>query len=434
MFNSVDIYCPPSPKSNSDVDCEITIGDLHSNALLFIYFLQQHKIVSLTDEQYKLLVHEYVGLEQLKETPTAGEEILARTQKIVAIIESLSIINKPKLRLIGDETADRGVNDLFILLILKKLGENQVPYKILLSNHGLCFISLFLVWCKQNKQVNWMLHPTQMNSFTALKQSVESGIFAFEKLKQWVDTYYFPFIEVIDYSLCPQSTRLTLYSHAPIGFNHLFDLAYYTKTPMHADDMLELAESIERIQEKFKKVIFPTLCKYLMNMTNFENAQRAEQRINVIKESILWTICWNREYSSEVINRPNRYNSFFLRYVHGHDHEFHNSSHCISLDGFLGKSSEDNIGELKELKSKDINLKEYLLIKKSGTSWRGFFTNLISQTDYKPYYPWVGLFVACILVKKYSCYQPSTLLKNIFYMAKNMLGFKAERHAVNNMP
>ena len=184
MFNSVDIYCPPSPKSSSFKDCELTIGDLHSNAILFLYFLQQHKIISLTDKQYKDLVHHYVSLEQAQEKQMPSEQVIFKTQKVAEIIESLPVINKPRLRLIGDEMADRGVNDLFILLILKKLYENEVPYKILLSNHGLCFISLCLGWIKQTKQVNWMMKPEMMTSFNELKHIVQLGLFKQQQINE----------------------------------------------------------------------------------------------------------------------------------------------------------------------------------------------------------------------------------------------------------
>lgn len=434
MFNSVDIYCPPSPKTNSDVDCELTIGDLHSNALLFIYFLQQHKIISLSDQQYEALVNHYVCLEKAKDTPIPIEDVILKTKQIANFIEDAAIINKPKLRLIGDEMADRGVNDLFILLILKKLYDNQVPYKILLSNHGLCFISLFLGWCEQNKQVNWMMNSAQMTSFSALKNSVELGIYDFKNIQQWVLDCYFPFINVIDYSLCPQSRRLTLYSHAAIGLNDLINLAAFSKTRFCSDNILELSQSIESIQRQFKNKLFPDICKWLVNMSDISDEDIARGYFSNFIESIFWKICWNRDYSALVISRPHRLNSYFLRYVHGHDHEFDNSAHCISLDGYLGKSSEDNIGELKELKSKDISFNEYLAYKKPETSWGGFFKNMLLPKDYSNYYPWVGLLVAYIVVKKYNHYIPATFLKNIYQTTKYLLGINPERYTVNNRP
>ena len=44
------------------------------------------------------------------------------------------------VRLIGDELADRGKNDLLVLALLKAMKDQNVPYRILVSNHGLEFI------------------------------------------------------------------------------------------------------------------------------------------------------------------------------------------------------------------------------------------------------------------------------------------------------
>jgi hypothetical protein len=436
MFNSVDIYYPPSPRSSSSNECELTIGDLHSNAVLFLYFLQQHHIVSLTDEQYRILVHHYVALEKAKEKQIPVEQVIFSTQQIIKIIESLSVLHKPRLRLIGDEMADRGVNDLFILLILKKLYENKVPYKILLSNHGLCFISLYLGWMQGTKQINWMMNPEMMKSFNELKHSVELGLVKQQQIKDWIETFYLPYIHLVDYSLSKTSQRLTLYSHAAIGYNDVLELAVYTEIPFHAETFLELAQTIEDIQSQFKTNIFPKICTLLCNMSNIDDEQVARNYISIFMNSILWKICWNRDYSELALFRPLSINSYYLRYVHGHDHEFTNSLNYISLDGYLGKTLEDNCGELKELKSFDVSLKHYKQQKIQNSSWTGFFQCLLFNSDCKKYYPWIGLLVAGILIKKYSQQNPQSYMNGLFSYAKKMLGFKSEplQYIVYNKP
>jgi|LauGreDrversion4_2_1035121.scaffolds.fasta_scaffold231389_1 hypothetical protein len=436
MFNSVDIYCPPSPKSSSSKECELTIGDLHSNAVLFLYFLQQHQIVSLTDEQYRVLVHHYGALEQAKEKQIPAQQVIFRTQQIIQMIESLSVIHKPRLRLIGDEMADRGVNDLFILLILKKLYDNKVPYKILLSNHGLCFISLYLGWIQNTKQINWMMNSEMMKSFNELKYSVELGLFKQEQIKDWIETFYLPCIHLVDYSLCKTSQRLTLYSHAAIGYKDVMDLAVYSEIPFQAETFLELAQTIEDIQSQFKTNIFPKICKLLCNMSNIDDEQDARNYFSIFMKSILWKICWNRDYSELVLFRPSRINSYFLRYVHGHDHKFTNDANYISLDGYLGKSLEDNCGELKELKSLDVSLKDYKQQEIQNSSWTEFFQCLLFNSDCKKYYPWIGLLVAGILIKKHQQQNPQSYLNGLFSYAKKILGFKSEplQYIVYNKP
>ena len=63
MFSSVDIYSPVSPKSKSTNEYEITIGDLHSNTLLFLFFLRKHQIFLISDEDYSFIVKAYIDLE-----------------------------------------------------------------------------------------------------------------------------------------------------------------------------------------------------------------------------------------------------------------------------------------------------------------------------------------------------------------------------------
>ena len=56
------------------------------------------------------------------------------------IIEQANINLDKAVTLIGDELADRGNNDYFTLLVLKKLHQSKVNLNILLSNHSAEFI------------------------------------------------------------------------------------------------------------------------------------------------------------------------------------------------------------------------------------------------------------------------------------------------------
>ena len=169
-------------------------------------------------------------------------------------------------------------------------------------------------------------------------------------------------------------------------------------------------------------------------MTTIEDEEMAKNYFTVVMKPIIWKICWNRDYSALNLFRPQRLNNYYLRYVHGHDHEFTNNSHYISLDGYLGKSLEDNIGELKELKSLDVSLKDYEQQEKENSSWSGLFKYILLNTDCKKYYPWIGLLVAGIIIKKYNPQIPQCYLKNMFFFAKKVLGFSTEQHIVYNRP
>ena len=185
MFSSVDIYSPVSPKSKISNEYEITIGDLHSNTLLFLFFLRKNQIFLISDEDYSFIVKAYIDLESAQERNLPREEVMPNIEKIIQIISECTVSNKPRLRLIGDEMSDRGVSDLFILMILQKLHLHQVPYRILLSNHGLCFLSLFFGWVNNTKQQDWILDSKVKTeySFQGLKYAVvDIGVYTIESI------------------------------------------------------------------------------------------------------------------------------------------------------------------------------------------------------------------------------------------------------------
>ncbi len=60
----VDIYNYPQPEPTGA--SEITIGDLHANAILLIFFLQSNGVINITAADYKRLVELYKKPEHSK--------------------------------------------------------------------------------------------------------------------------------------------------------------------------------------------------------------------------------------------------------------------------------------------------------------------------------------------------------------------------------
>lgn len=117
------------PTISPDIQDQITIGDLHGNALKLLHLLIQEGIFLMTPAQYQ----EFVMLYQIP----ADEISIAQLEKLENLIKNLQTPH-PEIfiRLIGDERFDRGNNDYFIDLILKKMHNSHISYEILLSNHG----------------------------------------------------------------------------------------------------------------------------------------------------------------------------------------------------------------------------------------------------------------------------------------------------------
>jgi len=137
LFNDVNLFCYPSIIEINKK--QITIGDLHSNALLFVYILIRHHVFKIPVSKYLKLVACYQSLVQNSQDENSYREF-------IKIIYEAEVVNKPIIRMIGDELADRGASDLLILFILKKLQEHQVPYRIILSNHVCVFYLVMQLW------------------------------------------------------------------------------------------------------------------------------------------------------------------------------------------------------------------------------------------------------------------------------------------------
>src|SRR5580765_5689167 len=110
---NIDTYPELDIKHPGAEGTEFTIGDLHGNALKFLYFLVRHGILSISREQYKTLVKIY-------HTPVDDLDH-NQLQQFKTILNQAKVNNKGKIRLIGDEHADRGMNDYFTLKIIEKL-------------------------------------------------------------------------------------------------------------------------------------------------------------------------------------------------------------------------------------------------------------------------------------------------------------------------
>jgi hypothetical protein len=171
ISKQVDIYQFPSVDL-IDKGTQITIGDLHGNAMKLMFMLVTHGIATnINKEDYENLVKIYsIQAENLT------KEHLGDFNKILAKIEFNS---DSTIRLIGDELADRGNNDYFTLKILEKLHDHKVPVEIIVSNHSIEFIEA------SEKQKDFrapMLNNEHALSMKNLQTLVEKGIVEREEI------------------------------------------------------------------------------------------------------------------------------------------------------------------------------------------------------------------------------------------------------------
>src|SRR5581483_9960414 len=120
--------CPPADaKHPANIQNQLTIGDLHANGLKLLYFLVRQNVLEISSTDYATIVRIY-----LKSAHALTKQDLVDSNNIIA---NAKVNPVGTIRLLGDELADRGENDYFVLKILEKLSKENISIEILLSNH-----------------------------------------------------------------------------------------------------------------------------------------------------------------------------------------------------------------------------------------------------------------------------------------------------------
>lgn len=228
----------------ADAKSQITIGDLHSNAIKLLYVLLKHSIATGIDAE------EYAELVKIYNLPT--DSISAEyLQKFDALIAKLQFKTTCLLRLIGDELCDRGSNDYFVLSILEKLYQARVPTEVLLSNHGFDFICA--AEADSEKLLPKMLIQQHAGSLFNLNTLIEKKLVDKAKIINISKTANTHFLKILSYSLTEANDGITIYTHAPTGVSTIRALAEHFKVEYNETSALTLAATIDAINDEFKK-------------------------------------------------------------------------------------------------------------------------------------------------------------------------------------
>lgn len=242
------------------------------------------------------------------------------------------------VRLIGDELADRGHCDYFTLRILDFFAQNQGRLAIMFSNHGYEFISAYeklaknLPFVPQKDIVDF-----QTTSFSGLKLLVEHEFIAKNELMGLINKSYKPALKLIDYTL--DESGITLFSHAPIRFDHLEITARFLKVTYDDSTKEALAKTIDEINKQLEYYIHNNVTHLLFqsdcikDKTNMTEEERAMWPLIYL----IWNR-WNHTKETETA-RPASTNCFHINYVHGHDSFQSPLAHVHNLDTLSGKDS-----------------------------------------------------------------------------------------------
>lgn len=327
MFDNerVDILKMPTfDEQHSAAHHVVSIGDLHANAMLLIYVLVRHGIVrNMQEAQYQQLVAIY----QKSVYDLCSEDLEAFN----TVVENFEIYSGMGLRLLGDELADRGSNDYFILKILDVLHKNKLAFEILISNHGIGF---WMAYESEEALESKVVQSGYSASIDNLNVLIQKKLVKREEIDNMVRSMYAPALKVMTYTLSENESVISLYSHAGIGLlkhvkplAELFGVSYQDKT------LKDVSNTIDEINKKFQlRVENKTL-------TNLYWSQYFEQ-------GSFYDILWNRSY--QAIDRPVVHNGYRINYVHGHDDEdpIESEKFIFNLNGCLGKC-DIYVGEYK---------------------------------------------------------------------------------------
>jgi hypothetical protein len=342
----IDITQLPSPDKLHDQD-EYTIGDTHGNALYLLHFLLTKNILVTDREtfnQFATLYKAHDGhIKKFKENNT----LLNKTAIVKDLIHFHSLLDKMqinheairkkiKVRLIGDELADRGADDYLTLRLLERLVEGHIHLEIIISNHGLEFLRAF-----HHRDYSFGLGPGQSDSMINLNTLLTASIIATSQIEELYKKIYFKHLVAIGYQIDPQNSKqMVLYTHAPVPSRIVKDLCRYLCTFFDSND---LPKTIDTINLRFLQLI--------QNPNDFDHYFPLIGDIVYNAEHPLDSLVWCRmEDDNDISNllRPRQIYDYLLTYVHGHHNKGkvpqHKQAYVYNLDGMLGMW-DNTVGE-----------------------------------------------------------------------------------------
>lgn len=340
-------YLYKKPRSNPFVASQITIGDLHANAIKFIYFLIREGLCNLIDSDYNKLIELYDEADKLCQIQNPNQSEIQNLTNCLdhfkKIIDKLRFTSKKTIiRLLGDILADRGSNDYFILLILNVLRQNNVTVRIMISNHDGEFVNAYESFFERGALQGKMICKDNgaTKSLENLAYLLKHNIINFLTLQELVESSYKPNLYLLDSTL-DTTNELTIFSHAPIGIGEIELLT--NKMAVHCHDTLHLC--IKKINQNFhnymknpKKRISTLYFNndyFQPNSPTSPQTRSNAQKTNVAtKENIIHYCMWNRNIND--IHRPRVYHDYLLTFIHGHDSSESNEKHVHSLNNTLG--------------------------------------------------------------------------------------------------
>ncbi len=334
---NLDVYPALDLEHTASDGTQITLGDLHGNAVKLLYTLTRHGFFEISSKDYA----EYVRIYR-KHRLQAQD--LKDMDAILSRIQLKPEAQKSYLRLIGDVLADRGMNDYFTLKLLKKLRDERIPFEMLISNHDAEFIKCIEKKLSFNTS---KLGDKQANSSYKLHELINRGLINREEVIALYETSYKPALKALSYSFNESQDKMTIYSHGIIGLNNIEHIAKALDVPYFGSEPIELARTIDAINDKFSEHVAQNTLTDLLNLDKIDiDAINGKLPIDE-KQFPLAHLIWNRKV--EGLIRPEH-----IIFVHGHEMSDKSINNIINLDNDLGKDLYQHKGLYNALFSREI--------------------------------------------------------------------------------
>lgn len=327
---------------------ELTIGDLHGNAIKLIYFLIRQGVMELPEKPPSSKQDIYQELTKLYLKAELTKQDINRFK---SILQDSKFNTKLMVRLMGDELADRGKNDWFTLLILQTLKEKGVPFEILMSNHSIEFLRFHVT---KDLSKCTIIQKNESRSFwNLIDLSHKKEIVSLLDLHAVTESSYIPNLKLLSYTLDEENNEITLYTHALVGLETIKALAAQFSLPYKDENVQALKQTIDKINEIFTRKVkdgtfiqeYDKELAIVKAMPTKRDDPRAfmENLTNAPFTTPLSRLLWSWESSGSLLKDPltHNHNGYKIKHVHGHNGtgqvSVQHTGFVTNLDGYLGK-------------------------------------------------------------------------------------------------
>lgn len=246
----------------------VTVGELHGNALKFLYITSMLGITPVKDAQYTLFTKicrnnltQVIDLGTTERTVIRGKTV----ERWEELMEALPVRPATKLRILGGDLASYGVNDGLTLRLYARLLRFNVDMEVLLSPKNLVFINHMENAIRRGKNERGQLDvakfigvfmnvPKFVNDVQAyasifnLGKALNAASVDVGQLLNWYKLYKRT-LKLFSYDY-NDDNELVIYSHAPINRQQILSVADALRDEMSERERgrLDAVSKLEKVE------------------------------------------------------------------------------------------------------------------------------------------------------------------------------------------